>query len=177
MYTPEGEPVESGSVSIFWPNTPACNTQKWLGSCTVQFTVLVRQQKIQKNFTPPLLNGVLHYRPFEYAHNTRGVIAHDSHHKQSHRQRSFKKRAAKCAGLPPTRLWCVAAAAIFAMLISRLVFAHAAAEALTLCVYDSVCASLSLTHVHAVPVPPSVHRKVFFWPPPITPHPAVICFC
>ena len=64
MYTPEGEPVESGSVSIFWPNTPACNTQKWLGSCTVQFTVLVRQQKIQKIFTPPLLNGVLHYRPF-----------------------------------------------------------------------------------------------------------------
>ena len=55
--------VESRSVSIFWPNTPACNTQKWLKSCTVQFTVLVRQQKSKKKFTTGLLIVVLHFCP------------------------------------------------------------------------------------------------------------------
>ena len=56
--------VESRSVSIFWPNTPACNTQKWLTNCTVQFTVLVRQQKSKKKFTTGLLIVVLHFCPF-----------------------------------------------------------------------------------------------------------------
>ena len=62
-YTPKARQVESWSVSMFWPTTPACNTHKWLRSCTVQFTVLVRQQKIPKKFTPPFLNGVLHFCP------------------------------------------------------------------------------------------------------------------
>ena len=61
--------VESGSVSIFWPTTPACNTHKWLRSCTVQFTFLGSAQKIAKKFTTPLLNVVLHYRPLSDVSN------------------------------------------------------------------------------------------------------------